>query len=116
MTLRRAKLRAAVAELQTHLSTGKTDEQARTAMCLSEKQYDRVKDALYGSLGTELREKTTEQVYVDYVLAQQACIDDLAATRCVGFNICANHWRQFNQATASASQARWMVQRSAAGS
>jgi hypothetical protein len=74
----RGEYRRLIAELKAHLADGKTDLEAAEAMFKGDtKTYNILKRELYQQEKVDLHNKTTEEVFVDYVLRQEGCIRDL---------------------------------------
>jgi len=71
------ELRGAVARLLAHLGEGMSDAEARDAMGLEQDQFDRLKRKLYELEGERLRNRPVEEVFVDYMVEQRACLKAL---------------------------------------
>ena len=72
-----AEQRKLVARLLVYLSEGKTDVEAQAELDVSPAKYANLRKALLESEADRLRETPTEHTYVEYCLAQTACIRDL---------------------------------------
>jgi hypothetical protein len=75
------ELRLRIAELKVHLASGLSDIEAAEKMELAAADYNVLKRELYAQERTDLVGKSTEEVYVDYVLRQERCIKDLDELR-----------------------------------
>lgn len=79
----RSGLRRLLAELKANLADGKTDLEIAEEMFPDPKHgadvgaYNTLKRELYQQEKVDLHNKTTEEVFVDYVLRQEGCIRDL---------------------------------------
>lgn len=71
------ELRAATAKLRSYLAIGKPEEEIATEMAISWNDYLDLKRQLYKFESERLQGRTTEEVYTDYVLAQERNIHDL---------------------------------------
>jgi hypothetical protein len=69
----------AVSKLFGLLGDGLTDVEAQNAMGLDRENYTYIKTAMYRCKSDEIRGKSTEETYVDYLLAQKTNLADLTA-------------------------------------
>jgi hypothetical protein len=71
------ELRGALAEMKSHLAAGKSDEETCLLMGITWENYDALKRVFYNFESARAK-KSTEEVFVDYVLHQRAVIKDLS--------------------------------------
>ena len=77
IALRGADLREAMATLRAHLASGLDDVEAMGEMGLDIDSYEALKSKMFDAEKTRLRDRSSEDVYVDYALRQQTNISDL---------------------------------------
>ncbi len=73
-----AEVRALLYEMKLRIKTGDTDEEIMALLGITTVgRYNELKRELYRQENAEIQKKTTEDVYLEYMWAQQKCIDDL---------------------------------------
>lgn len=73
-----AELRALLYEMKLRLQEGDTDEEVMTLLGISTVgRYNELKRELYRQESADLRNKTTEDVFLEYKWAQEKCMKDL---------------------------------------
>jgi hypothetical protein len=70
-------LRLKIAEIKSFLGAGKSDLQIAEEMGLKTGEYNELKAEMYAWEAVDLHEKSTEEVYIDYMLRQRQCLRDL---------------------------------------
>jgi hypothetical protein len=76
--LRPEQMRATLAQLRAYLAAGDSETLIAEKMGLSWEDYEALKKELYASEEDRLHRRSTGQVYVDYVIAQEQNIKDLS--------------------------------------
>ncbi len=71
------ELRRRIAELKVKLAEGKTDLECCEELELNVQEYNTLKREMYAQEKIELIGKSTEEVFVDYIINQKKCIKDL---------------------------------------
>jgi len=73
-----AELRAVLYEMKLRLSDGSTDEEVMTLLGISTVgKYNELKRELYRQESADVRQKSTEDVFLEYKWAQEKCMRDL---------------------------------------
>ena len=72
-----SEIRMKIAELRSHLSADKSDLSICEEMSIDLNDFANLKNEMYRVEKIDLHGKSTDEVYVDYVLVQKGCIRDL---------------------------------------
>jgi hypothetical protein len=77
---REVKKRKQAVVLYELLAGGMSDDEARDILGITEIQYENLKTHMWSVKADDLHKTTNEQIYLEYVTNQRACIADLDST------------------------------------